>query len=257
MEQQQQQQQQQQEQKENEMKELEKKKEEEEENKDKHDDGDDSEDEDFVPEKEGGDDDEGEDENDPFDDSADNEGIKHYKKKTNSGKQGEEEETEEEENQKPSDAQSLYAQLKAKCAVKGPSITSTATTQKVETKKEPEKNEKVTVTTVYDFAGEKVTVTKDVPASAAPAQAARAAPSGQKRGGGLLSSILGPKPKKMSTLEKSKLDWQKYKYTSGISETLNNVKKSNDSFLEKKAFLDRTEQRQYELEREMRLSKKK
>lgn len=217
---------------------------------DKYDDTEDEEDEDFVPEKENDDKDE-DNEEDAFDESADNEGIKKPKKKEAEAKP--EEKKEEEEKKK--DAQSLYAKLKASCAVKK------APEEKKAAGEAADKNKKVTVTTVYDFAGEKVAVTKEVAASASGPASNAPKPAGQKRaaagGGGLLSSILGPKPKKMSTLDKSKLDWQKYKTTTGISESLSNIKKSNDSFLEKKAFLNRTEQRQYEIERELRLSKKK
>lgn len=216
---------------------------------DRYDDTEDEEDEDFVPEKENdkkeGDDDD--DDEETFDESADNEGIKKPKKQTSD---------EPEEKQKPEekqDAQSLYARLKATCAVKKPPAEAERTEKKAA--EDNDKNKKVTVTTVYDFAGEKVSVTKEVSATTL----GTTKPVGQKRGGGggLLSSILGPKPKKMSTLDKSKLDWQKYKTSTGISESLDKIKKSNDSFLEKKAFLNRTEQRQYEIEREIRLSKKK
>lgn len=215
---------------------------------DRYDDTEDEEDEDFVPEKEN-DEKEGDDEDEEtFDESADNEGIKKPKKQSSD---------EPEEKQKPEekqDAQSLYARLKATCAVKKPPAEAERTEKKAA--EDNDKNKKVTVTTVYDFAGEKVSVTKEVSATTL----STAKPVGQKRGGGgggLLSSILGPKPKKMSTLDKSKLDWQKYKTSTGISESLDKIKKSNDSFLEKKAFLNRTEQRQYEIEREIRLSKKK
>lgn len=218
---------------------------------DKYDDTEDEEDEDFVPEKEndekeGNDDDDDDDET--FDESADNEGIKKPKK------QPSDEPEEKQKTEEKQDAQSLYARLKATCAVKKPPAEAERTEKKAA--EDNDKNKKVTVTTVYDFAGEKVSVTKEVSATTL----STTKPVGQKRGGGgggLLSSILGPKPKKMSTLDKSKLDWQKYKTSTGISESLDKIKKSNDSFLEKKAFLNRTEQRQYEIEREIRLSKKK
>lgn len=76
-----------------------------------------------------------------------------------------------------------------------------------------------------------------------------------KAGGGkLLAGVLGPKPKKMSTLDKSKLDWQSFraKNTDGLADSLDKAKKSGDGYLAQQAFLARADARQYELELQAR-----
>jgi len=69
-------------------------------------------------------------------------------------------------------------------------------------------------------------------------------------GGKLLAGVLGPKPKKMTTLQKSQLDWKAYreKNEDGLADSLDRAKKSGDGYLAQKAFLDRVNARQYELE---------
>ncbi|KAF5907654.1 craniofacial development protein 1, partial [Clarias magur] len=101
---------------------------------------------------------------------------------------------------------------------------------------------KVTITKVYDFAGEEVRVTKEVDAESREAKsflkkeekedeqqtsmssAESSLPAGPsvKRPAGMgsvLNRIGGKKPK-MSTLEKSKLDWDMFKTEEGITEEL-------------------------------------
>ncbi|KAL9976458.1 hypothetical protein ACROYT_G013765 [Oculina patagonica] len=75
--------------------------------------------------------------------------------------------------------------------------------------------------------------------------------TGFKRTGGL-SSVLGQisKKTKMSTLEKSKLDWDVFKDQEGIQEELQHFNK--DGYLEKQAFLQRTDEKQFEMERDIR-----
>jgi len=63
------------------------------------------------------------------------------------------------------------------------------------------------------------------------------------------------KPKKISTLEKSKLDWQSFKKKEGIEDDLKQAVKGG--YLQKKAFLERTELREYERERSIRMKNKK
>jgi len=59
--------------------------------------------------------------------------------------------------------------------------------------------------------------------------------------------------KKISTLEKSKLDWQNFKSKEGIEEELK--EKTKDGYLERQAFLARTDYRQFEQERDIRLKR--
>ncbi|XP_001641275.2 craniofacial development protein 1 [Nematostella vectensis] len=146
--------------------------------------------------------------------------------------------------------------------------------------------QKVTITKTYDFAGEAVTVTKTVDAESseakqqyksekevttpaglaglsAPAPAKKSDPSsmggllsGAKRKGGLGSVLgqIGKKPK-ISTLEKSKLDWETFKAEEGIEDDLKNYNK--DGYLEKQDFLQRTDVRLFEREKAARQGSRK
>ncbi|CAB0003230.1 unnamed protein product [Nesidiocoris tenuis] len=92
---------------------------------------------------------------------------------------------------------------------------------------------KVKITEIFEFAGEKVEVEKEVPCAEV---ASPATPSGiskkpiarPSRGG--ISNILGQlgKKGKLSTLEKSKLDWNKFKKEEGIDEELDTFNKGKN-----------------------------
>ncbi|XP_046552743.1 craniofacial development protein 1-like isoform X1 [Haliotis rubra] len=144
---------------------------------------------------------------------------------------------------------------------------------------------KMTITKVFDFAGEEVKVTKEVDVTSREAQeeikkqenssaeAKSSTPStsekpsglsgiGVKRPaagagglGGLLNKI-GKKPK-MSVLEKSKMDWNTFKKDKGIEDDLQIHNRGKESYLERMAFLNRADVRQFEIEKSLRLSKSK
>ncbi|XP_063801820.1 craniofacial development protein 1 [Pseudophryne corroboree] len=138
-------------------------------------------------------------------------------------------------------------------------------------------SKKVTITKVFDFAGEEVQVTREVDSSSREAKAfikqqkdqldpnpippktSIAASSGVKRPGGVGSILgkLGSKKQKMSTLEKSKLDWESFKDQEGIGEELAIHNRGKHGYIERKAFLERVDYRQFELEREIRLKNMK
>lgn len=61
----------------------------------------------------------------------------------------------------------------------------------------------------------------------------------------------------MTILEKSKLDWSNFKTNEGIGEELQQHIRGKNGYLEKKAFLERADYRQFEIERDMRLSTRK
>ncbi|XP_048461832.1 craniofacial development protein 1 isoform X8 [Rhincodon typus] len=110
-----------------------------------------------------------------------------------------------------------------------------------DTVKDPEKPKapgKVTITKVFDFAGEKIKV---------------------KRQSGLGSILgkIGGKKQKLSTLEKSKIDWEAFKEKEGIGDELAIYNRGKEGYIERKAFLDRVDHRQFELERDIRLSNMK
>ncbi|XP_017322148.1 craniofacial development protein 1 isoform X1 [Ictalurus punctatus] len=140
---------------------------------------------------------------------------------------------------------------------------------------------RITITKVYDFAGEEVRVTKEVdadsqeakiflnkeekeeeqqtPMSKASAASSLTAGSSVKRPAGMGSvlSRIGVKKPKMSTLEKSKLDWDTFKTEEGITEELAIHNRGKEGYVERKNFLERVDQRQFELEKNVRLSNMK
>ncbi|XP_066493165.1 craniofacial development protein 1 [Tiliqua scincoides] len=136
---------------------------------------------------------------------------------------------------------------------------------------EPEKP-KVAITKVFDFAGEEVRVTKEVDATSEEAQlflkhqeqkvagsTSHPTVSGVKRPSGM-TGLLGKihaKKQKLSTLEKSKLDWENFKEEEGIGEELAIHNRGKEGYLERKAFLERVDHRQFEIERNVRLSSMK
>ncbi|NXG10220.1 CFDP1 protein, partial [Sakesphorus luctuosus] len=83
--------------------------------------------------------------------------------------------------------------------------------------------------------------------------------SGVKRPSGMSSLLgkIGAKKQKMSTLEKSKLDWENFKEEEGIVEELAIHNRGKDGYIERKAFLERVDHRQFEIERDIRLSRMK
>ncbi|XP_026684591.1 craniofacial development protein 1 [Diaphorina citri] len=110
-----------------------------------------------------------------------------------------------------------------------------------------------TVTQVCTFAGEQVKVEKQVPVSIVNSR-------GRGRGGrGGMAGILGAlgKQPKLSILEKSKLDWTQYKQSEGLEEQLSTFNKGKDGYLEKQEFLQRTDLRQFENEKELRNATRK
>ncbi|NXH60804.1 CFDP1 protein, partial [Cinclus mexicanus] len=137
----------------------------------------------------------------------------------------------------------------------------------------PKDSGKVTITKTFDFAGEEIKVTKEVDSNSKEAKSflkqqeklQSAAPaslptvSGVKRPSGMSSLLgkIGAKKQKMSTLEKSKLDWESFKEEEGIVEELAIHNRGKDGYIERKAFLERVDHRQFEIERDIRLSRMK
>ncbi|KAM8892946.1 craniofacial development protein 1 [Spinachia spinachia] len=140
----------------------------------------------------------------------------------------------------------------------------------------------VTITKVFDFAGEEVRVNKVVSANSkeaqsylksqntkaeesgdedeapSPGQPALPGTSGKRPAG--MSSILGrmgSKKLKMSTLEKSKMDWDAFKSEEGITEDLAIHNRGREGYVERKNFLERVDHRQFEIEKAVRKSNTK
>lgn len=133
-------------------------------------------------------------------------------------------------------------------------------------------SKKVTITKEFDFAGETVKITKDVDLNSEEGKkemkklaeekkdpvknpdAPGPAMFGRKSGGGL-GSILSKigKKDKISTLDKSKLDWETFKQEKGISEELQIHNRGKEGYIERLNFLSRADQRQFEIEKNIRL----
>uniref|UniRef100_A0A2K5QQ13 Craniofacial development protein 1 n=1 Tax=Cebus imitator TaxID=2715852 RepID=A0A2K5QQ13_CEBIM len=132
---------------------------------------------------------------------------------------------------------------------------------KAEELEKPKETENVKITKVFDFAGEEVRVTKEADATSKEAKSffkqhekekpqakvSSALPSLPARSGSLLGKS-SAKKQKMSTLEKSKLDWE------SIGEDLAIGNRGKEGYTKWKAFLD---DRQFETEWDLRLSKMK
>jgi len=171
------------------------------------------------------------------------------------------------EEEKKKKADSLWADFMKDCGAPKPKTSqvseavkadvSSSVVEEKENKSEPEpKPGKITVTEIFEFAGEKVSVEKEVDVSSSKAQMPVGAVRGGRgrgRGGGL-SSVLSQLGKggKLSTLEKSKLDWERFKRDQGIKEDLEKHNKGKNGYLEKQDFLERADLRQFEIEKEMR-----
>lgn len=135
---------------------------------------------------------------------------------------------------------------------------------------------KVTVSEIFEFAGETVVVSKEVDQNcqatmknngktilsrsdvkkSPPKDVQDSQSSGIKRPGGL-GSVIGAilnKKQKLSTLQKSMLDWNSFKKDEGIEEELDQHRRGKDSYVDKQAFLQRSDLRQFEIERDIRLS---
>ncbi|KAL6775796.1 hypothetical protein ACKKBG_A18520 [Auxenochlorella protothecoides x Auxenochlorella symbiontica] len=106
------------------------------------------------------------------------------------------------------------------------------------------------------FAGKDVTVSRSVPSGGAVAStsgaAGHAAP--EKKGGldAMLASLAGPK--KVNVLDKTRSDWTEFKAgDEAIDAELEAHKRSGSQYLEKQAFLQEADVRQYEAERDLRM----
>ncbi|CAF0846780.1 unnamed protein product [Adineta ricciae] len=101
-------------------------------------------------------------------------------------------------------------------------------------------------TKIFEYAGEKVSV----PITTPPTVKETSNPS-IKRPAATSGSVLdrlgiGNKKQKLSTLEKSRLDWSAHKDSEALTDDLDSHRRSKDSYVEKKAFLERTELRQHD-----------
>ena len=135
--------------------------------------------------------------------------------------------------------------------------------------KNEESKSKITVSKIFDFAGESVTVTEEVEADAVKEKMLKndqcsddklksdnKVISSKRPSGGLGSLLDQLKKPKMSTLQKSLIDWKDFKKNEGIEEELQQHNKSKDAYVERQAFLQRADVRQFEIEKDVRAKRR-
>lgn len=124
----------------------------------------------------------------------------------------------------------------------------------------PPEVKKQTVKEIFEFAGERIEVEKSIEAPIESSSTVKLeSPEVRRPRVGGLSSVLGQigKKNKLSILEKTKLDWTGFKRTEGIDEELQIHNKGRGGFLERQDFLQRTDLRQFEIEKNMRAVNRK
>lgn len=212
------------------------------------------------------------------DDDIDNEGVaasdsdddapgrKRRKKdddnETNLADSGEPKMTAEEEKAK---ADELWAQLNAedvKPKVSQPltssstTSSSSAATLKVEVKKEVKKEETVKSppppATSSLQSSIRIAATSGLSGLAALRQASASRSQAPPPAKSRLAEILGKNKNQPSTLMKTKADWEKFKADEGLAEELKEHTRSKDSYVERQAFLQRADVRQFEQEKSVR-----
>ena len=112
--------------------------------------------------------------------------------------------------------------------------------------------EKKVVTETKVFAGKEIEVARTVvgPTGAAAASAEAKGPPPPSAPGGIdavLANLGGPQ--KLSTVAKTSSDWDTFKDKTGLDEELEEKAKGKDAYLVKKDFLDRVDQRTFEVEK--------
>lgn len=146
------------------------------------------------------------------------------------------------------DTEALWAQMRA-------SPTTAATTD----------NEMITITETFEFAKDVTTRERQVPKNSAEGQEylrkqaielekksatptevqkpKRGGPPKRKRASALDAMATGGKPKKLNTLEKSKMDWQGFVDNEGITDDLR--RHNQGGYLHKQDFLARVDEKRY------------
>eukprot|EP00252_Welwitschia_mirabilis_P010287 TRINITY_DN23481_c0_g1_i1.p1 TRINITY_DN23481_c0_g1~~TRINITY_DN23481_c0_g1_i1.p1 ORF type:complete len:297 (+),score=101.58 TRINITY_DN23481_c0_g1_i1:197-1087(+) len=119
------------------------------------------------------------------------------------------------------------------------------------------KGEKIEVSEVRNFAGQDVKLRRLVDVNSKEAQIAQQREKMQSSSSSHLDALIEQisKKRKLNILDKSKQDWGEYKEEKGLEEELDAYKKSSNQYLDRVSFLQRTELREFEREREIRLAR--
>ncbi|XVF28159.1 hypothetical protein REPUB_Repub15cG0004800 [Reevesia pubescens] len=111
---------------------------------------------------------------------------------------------------------------------------------------------KIEITEVRDFAGQEIEIKKHIDADSKEAAEKAKAPA-PSAVDAVLEQI--KKKQKLSVLDKTKKDWGEFKEENkGMEEELDAYKKSSNQYLDKVSFLQRADYREFERERDARLS---
>ncbi|KAE8734200.1 Craniofacial development protein 1 isoform 2 [Hibiscus syriacus] len=110
---------------------------------------------------------------------------------------------------------------------------------------------KIEITEVRDFAGQDIEIKKRIHADSK--EAAEKAKTTRSAVDAILEQI--KKKQKLSVLDNTKKDWGEFKEENqGMEEELDAYKKSSNQYLDKVSFLQRTDYREFERERDARLA---
>ncbi|KAL6585081.1 hypothetical protein OROMI_004370 [Orobanche minor] len=113
---------------------------------------------------------------------------------------------------------------------------------------------KVEITEVRDFAGEEIEVKKLIDADSKEAIEKGSSAAGATSAVDAVLEQIKKKPK-LSVLDKTKKDWGEYKEENkGYEDELDAYKKSSNQYLDRVSFLQRTDYREFERERDARLA---
>jgi len=113
----------------------------------------------------------------------------------------------------------------------------TSSTKPSTTTKEIPNPKPIPTNKIFDFAGEKVSV---------PIAVKRPAPSSATTSNSILDRLGIGKKQKLSTLEKSRLDWSAHKQSEALTDDLDSHRRGKESYVERKAFLERSEAREHD-----------
>ncbi|RDD47114.1 Craniofacial development protein 1 [Trichoplax sp. H2] len=127
----------------------------------------------------------------------------------------------------------------------------TSTILNLETK--PAEDASINISNKYMFAGDEAKIS-DNPISFGKSMLSKNISASKKPSLGSLLGQLGKK-QKLTTLEKSKLDWEGFKSKEGIEDELKYHNK--DGYLERQDFLQKVNEKQFEIEKSLRFSSKK
>lgn len=110
------------------------------------------------------------------------------------------------------------------------------------------------ISEIRKFAGEEIEVRKLVDPNSKEASEKSNASAAPQSGLDAILEQIKKKPK-LSVLDKTKKDWGEFKDEHrGMEEELDAYKKSSNQYLDKVSFLERTDVREFEREREIRLA---